>query len=94
MNIIYQYMVEQRNGSYCHALEVYNAYELESIIEQFIDQNNERFTTQNFIDYFKTMEVIVLETNEVDQDENDLNEAEVYSFLQHDLENFITSCLE
>lgn len=94
MNIICQHMVEQRNGHYCHALEVYNTYELESIIEQFIDQHNEVFNKQDFIVYFKTMEIFVLETNEVDQDENDLNEAEVYSFLHHDLENFITSCLE
>lgn len=57
---------------YCHALEVNDAMELESIIESIIENfTNEGFSAADIKDFCNTLSIYCL---------NDDNEEEVYNF--------------
>lgn len=77
MNTILNYVNEQREGHYVHALEVNDVYELESVIENFIGELQDRFTVNDFKDFFSAIELYCL---------NDEYEDDVYNF---DIESFI-----
>lgn len=77
MNTILNYVNEQREGHYVHALEVQDVYELESTIENFVGELQDRFTAQDFKDFFSTIELYCL---------NDEYEDDVYNF---DIDSFI-----
>ena len=70
MKSIIDTIIEQRNGHYCHALEVSDVYELESIAESIIDEFPDR-PESDYLDFFNTIEVYSL---------NDANEQAIYDF--------------
>ena len=80
-NPIFSLMLKSRNGNYCHALEVENVQEIESAIEALYEELGEKFTKQDYIKFFKTLDIIALD----DECEN-----EVYSF---DVESFINNLI-
>jgi len=61
---------EERNGHYCHALEVESANEFEGIIENVIEAYPE-YKEEDYIEFFETMEIYAL---------NDDNEKEIFEF--------------
>ena len=79
-NSILEYMLKERNGMYCHALEVSSVYELESTIESFMDELQNQFTIDDFKVFFNTMELYYLADESLSDIENDNNETELYNF--------------
>ena len=69
-NPLLEQVLSDRNGHYCHALEVSDTYELESIIESVIECY-EGYTEAQYIDFFESMELYSLD---------DSNEESIYSF--------------
>jgi len=69
-NKILTKIIEDRKGHYCHALEVNFEYELENIVESFIDETNhykpypykkhEEYSVEEFIEFFQTMDIYYL----------------------------------
>ena len=79
-NSILEYMLKERNGMYCHALEVSSVYELECTIENFIGELQNQFTIEDFKVFFNTMELYYLSDEGLSDIENDNNETELYNF--------------
>ena len=79
-NSILEYMLKERNGMYCHALEVSSVYELECTIESFIGELQNQFTIEDFKVFFNTMELYYLADESLSDIENEDNETELYNF--------------
>ena len=73
MNRIFEYILEERKGHYCHALEVNEVYEIESIVESLIGELGEEYFESEYIEFFQSMELYYLGDNEE-------TEQEIYSF--------------
>ena len=73
MSRIFEHILEDRKGDYCHALEVNEVYELESIVESLIDELGEKYFESEYIEFFQSMEIYYLGNNED-------TEQEVYNF--------------
>lgn len=73
-------MLKERNGMYCHALEVSDVYELECTIENFIGELQNQFTIEDFKVFFNTIELYYLADESLSDIENDNNETELYNF--------------
>ena len=77
-NVILNKIYQERDGHYCHALEVHDALELESIVESCIVQfERENFSIDEIVEFFNTIEIYCLD---------DKNENEIFSF---NIENYI-----
>jgi len=72
-NRILDKIIEDRKGHYCHALEVNDTYELESIVESLIDDLGEEYLESEYIEFFQSMELYYL-------GDDDKTEQEVYNF--------------
>ena len=80
-NKLFNKIVEERNGYYCHAIEVTNIYEIESIIESiFQSYESEEITEIDILNFFNSIEIYFLEDEEATEEENKKNESEVYNF--------------
>ena len=79
-NSILDYMIKERSGMYCHALEVSTVYELESTIENFIGGLQNQFTIEDFKVFFNTIDLYYLEDENLSDNENASNENELYAF--------------
>lgn len=71
MNALLEKVINSRNGQYCHVVEVSEVYELESIAEAIISENQNEFDAETIIDFLETLTVYCLDDN---------NEIEVYAF--------------
>lgn len=90
MNKIHEYLIEQRNGYYVHALELDSAYSYEDVIESLIGELGELFTQNDFIEFFDTIEMYYYESDDDVSDEMKAqNEDELYNF---DYKQFIKDC--
>jgi hypothetical protein len=91
-NKLYNKIVEERNGNYCHAIEVNSIYEIESIIESvFQNYESEEITEKDILNFFESIQLYFLEDEEATEEENRKNEDEVYNF---NFENYIFPSLE
>lgn len=79
MNRILKQVIESRQGHYCHALEVYSAYDLQCAIDSLYDDFTDSYSKEEIIDFIDNMELYCL---------IDGNEEEVYNF---DIKEYITS---
>jgi len=73
MNRILENIIEQRNGHYCHCLEVEDLYQLEETIAQLVGEFEEKYNTSEIIDFFESIEVYYL-------GDDHQEETEIYSF--------------
>ena len=80
MNALLEKVIESRNGHYCHVVEVSEVYELESIAEAIISENEDLFDAETIIDFLETLTVYFLENEEESQEYNNEKEKEVYAF--------------
>ncbi len=76
-NRIFNDVVENRNGHYCHALELSSAYALECVIDEFISTEGEKYTMEEYIEFFNTMSIYYLPWE--GEEENNANEEELYN---------------
>jgi len=79
MNAILEIVIDNRKGNYCHALEVSDVYELESVIESIYNEFIETQSKEVIIEFFNTMALYCLEEE---------NEDEIFNF---NIANFINS---
>ena len=70
MKTIIDTIIEARNGHYCHALEVSDVYELETVVESIIQEFPDR-SEKEYLEFFNTIEVYSLD---------DANEKAIYDF--------------
>ncbi|WP_353079764.1 hypothetical protein [Flavobacterium sp.] len=74
-------IVEERKGLYCHAIEVTDKYNLQSIIEAVFDTyESEEITATDIFYFFDSIEVYHLTDDELTEEQNEENEKEVYNF--------------
>jgi hypothetical protein len=71
MNPILETIIDQRNGHYCHCVEVSDTYELEGIAEQIILEFQDEHDEPTIIEFLESLEVYSL---------NDDNEQEIFDF--------------
>jgi hypothetical protein len=71
MNAILEQIIEDRKGQYCHAVEVNDIYELESIADSIIQEYQDSHSEQVIIEFLSSLEVYSL---------SDDNETEIHNF--------------
>jgi len=77
MNSLLNKIIEQRNGHYCHAVEVSTVYDLENIAEAIISENEEEFSIDVIIEFLESLTVYYL----AEEGEEDTEEEErIYNF--------------
>ena len=69
--------INAKKFNYCHAVEVMDLYELESIVETLTDEFRESYEIKEIKDFFSSMSIYSL---------NDENSQGIYNF---DIENYI-----
>lgn len=79
MNALFEKIITERNGHYCHCLELATAYELECVIEAITAENEEEFGKEVIKDFFNSMQIIYY-VDESEGEENESDEAELYAF--------------
>ena len=80
-NIIFNTILENRTGHYCHALEVASSYEIENAIESMWSEFEYIATIEDLKDFFNSIELYYYEEDEDGQRVDDkANEEEVYNF--------------
>ena len=57
------------NGHYCHAIEVNNTYEIESIIEGTIQGFQDEYTEKDYIEFFESITIYYLGEDKTEEDE-------------------------
>ena len=65
------HIINERNGHYCHCIEVEDTYDMESIAESVIQEYSEDFTEAEIIEFLESLEVYCTDES---------NEDSVYSF--------------
>lgn len=80
MNTLLEKVINERNGHYCHVVEVSEVYELENIAEAIIKENEDLFDAETIIDFLETLTVYFLENEEETEEYNNEKEKEVYAF--------------
>lgn len=68
-NKIFNRIIKDRKGHYCHAIEVNNTYEIESIIEGLIQEFQDEYTEKDYIEFFESIELYYLGADKTEEDE-------------------------
>lgn len=63
--------IMERKPNYCHVLEVEDIFELQSIIENLVDEFTDNYSADDIIEFFNTIEIYSL---------NDANDDAIYDF--------------
>ena len=86
MSRLLNHIITERNGHYCHALELSNYYEYESIIEQTVSDYKDSFTKDEIIEFFKSIDLYYYTGDEPEYKEE---EEQLYNF---DVTRLINDC--
>lgn len=89
MNKIYEHINAQRNGHYCHALELDSAYAFECVIESLMMELGEQFTLEDYLEFFHSIELYFLPDECSTSEWNDAAEQELYDL---DITATVTEC--
>ena len=76
---ILDYIIEQRKGHYCHALELASAYELECVIESVMMELGEQFSLEDYLEFFNSISIYHLPDEDSSDEHNAIMEEELYS---------------
>lgn len=71
MNNILTEVIKNRQGHYCHAIEVEDVFELQSCIDSLYDEFILDYSIDEIVEFFATISLYCL---------NDENENDVYAF--------------
>ena len=77
MSRLLNHIIEERNGHYCHALELANYYEYENIIEQIVSEYKDSFTLIEIIEFFNSISLYYYTGDEPEYKEE---EEQLYNF--------------
>jgi hypothetical protein len=78
MNALLNKVIEQKNGHYCHVVEVSTVYDLENIAESILSENENEFTIEVITEFLESLTVYYLP--EEDEEENNEEEEKIYNF--------------
>lgn len=86
-NRLLDHIIQQRNGHYCHVLELDSAYAYECVIEQIVSEFSGDFTQDEIIDFFYSISLYYYYDADSDDDEHrlteeqqEIDENELYDF--------------
>lgn len=98
MNKLLDHIIKERNGHYCHALELSNYYEYENVIECIIEQNGDNFTLDDYIGFFDSIELYYYydadnydDESKLTEEQQEIDENELYNF---DCESYVKECYD
>ena len=87
MSRLLKHIIEERNGHYCHALELDSAYSYESVIEQIVSEYKDSFTLEEIKEFFYSISLYYYYDADSDDEEyrlteeqQEIAENELYSF--------------
>ena len=96
MNRLLNHIITERNGHYCHALELASAYAYECVIEQIVNEYKEDFTQDEIISFFKSIELYYYYDSadyepydKLSDEQQEIDENELYNF---DYKQYIIDC--
>lgn len=69
-NPILNKIIEDRNGHYCHCVEVSTVYELECIVESIVGEYGDDYSFNELLEFFQTLEVYCLDDSQEDETYN------------------------
>ena len=67
MNPIIEMLIEARNGHYCHAIEVNDVFELESLTEAIYSEFEREFEREQIIEFLQTAELYCIDESQEDE---------------------------
>ena len=84
MNTILNNLIAQRNGNYCHALELPSVEALEQTIEDFLEECSDEYTLEEYITFFTTASLYYYTDGEPESkaDEQDLYSYPIADFVK------------
>ena len=95
-NRLLDYIISERNGHYCHVLELDSTYSYECVIESIVGEYNDTFTQDEIIRFFDTISVIYFYGEDNYDDETQVSEEqqaiEEYDLYNFDHKQFIIDC--
>ena len=86
MSRLLDHIIKERNGHYCHALELANYYEYECVIKQIVSDYKGNFTKDEIIDFVISIDLYYYNGDEPECAED---EEQLYNF---DVAEFINDC--
>lgn len=78
-NKLFNDILKERKGHYCHALEVNNHFELANIIDEIVS-NYYGYDANDYISFFENIDIYFLEDETLSKSENEMAEDELYNF--------------
>ena len=94
MSRLLNHIIKERNGHYCHALELDSAYSYECVIEQIVSEYKDSFTLDEIIDFFNSISLYYYYDADSDDPEYNLTE-EQQEIAEDELYNFdYVSCIK
>lgn len=78
-NKLFNDILKERKGHYCHALEVNNHFELANIIDEVVE-NYSGYSADDYISFFKDIDIYFLEDETLTESQNEIAEYELYNF--------------
>jgi hypothetical protein len=85
MNALLNKVIEQRNGHYCHVVEVSTVYELECIAEAITSENENEFSLEVIAEFLESLTVYYLPEDGTEEDSEE--EERIYNFSFTDFIN-------
>ena len=80
MSRLLDHIIKERNGHYCHALELDSVYSYECVIEQIVSDYKDSFTLDEIIEFFGSIELYFLADECSTSEWNDAAEQDLYDF--------------
>lgn len=80
MGTLLDHIIAERDGHYCHVLELDSVYSLECVIEQVVSDYKDSFTLDEIIAFFDSVEVYYIADECLTSELNDAIESELYEF--------------
>ena len=76
-NRLFNDILESRSWNYCHCLELDSAYSFEAVIEAIISENQDKYTEEEYIEFFQSMTIYYYVEDGI---ENVEDEEALYNF--------------
>lgn len=96
INRLLNHIIKERNGHYCHALELDSVYHYECVIEQIVSDYKDTFNQDEIIGFFDSIELYYYHDADnyddivpLSDEQQAIDEEELYNF---DYKQFIIDC--
>jgi hypothetical protein len=86
MNRLREKINKARNGHYWHAIEISSVYEFEEIVRCIIQESEDEYTLEEYIEFFQSMEIYYY------TDEEEKNDDDEHNLYNMDIREIVESC--